>query len=180
MKMLFVADLHYTLKQFDWVMANATKYDPIIIGGDLLDLSSSLDPDIQIAVIEKYLYRLLQQTRVVVCSGNHDLDSRNAVYHAPPAGSAVCWNGRKFVGDEFLRESILRFSPDLVLSGHIHDAPFYKGGSWVDRIAQTWVFNVGRQPGPWPTYIVLDPDSMTAEWTSFEKQSVQRLTMADC
>ncbi|HXM28337.1 MAG TPA: metallophosphoesterase [Chthoniobacterales bacterium] len=161
MKMLFVADLHYTLKQFDWVMANATKYDPIIIGGDLLDLSSALDPDIQIAVIEKYLYRLLQETRVVVCSGNHDLDSRNAageavagwlydakaanlfldgisvelsgallticpwwdgavsraeveaelalpagmikrpwiwVYHAPPAGSAVCWNGRKFVG----------------------------------------------------------------------------------
>jgi Icc-related predicted phosphoesterase len=45
MKMLFVADLHYTLKQFDWVMANATKYDPIIIGGDLLDLSSALDPD---------------------------------------------------------------------------------------------------------------------------------------
>ena len=83
MKMLFVADLHYTLKQFDWVMANATKYDPIIIGGDLLDLSSALDPDIQIAVIEKYLYRLLQQTRVVVCSGNHDLDSRNA------AGEAV-------------------------------------------------------------------------------------------
>ena len=161
MKMLFVADLHYTLKQFDWVMANATKYDPIIIGGDLLDLSSALDPDIQIAVIEKYLYRLLQETRVVVCSGNHDLDSRNAageavagwlydakaanlfldgisvelsgallticpwwdgavsraeveaelalpagmikrpwiwVYHAPPAGSAVCWNGGKFVG----------------------------------------------------------------------------------
>jgi predicted MPP superfamily phosphohydrolase len=83
MKMLFVADLHYTLKQFDWVMANATQYDPIIIGGDLLDLSSALDPDIQIAVIEKYLYRLLQQTRVVVCSGNHDLDSRNA------AGEAV-------------------------------------------------------------------------------------------
>jgi len=130
-------------------------------------------------VIEKYLYRLLQQTRVVVCSGNHDLDSRNAageaaagwlydakaanlfldgtsvelsgallticpwwdgaisraeveaelalpagmikrpwiwVYHAPPAGSAVCWNGRKSEGDEFLRESILRFGPDLVLT----------------------------------------------------------------
>jgi hypothetical protein len=51
------------------------------------------------------------------------------VYHAPPAGSAVCWNGRKFVGDEFLRESITRLGPDLVLSGHIHDAPFYPGGA---------------------------------------------------
>ena len=35
MKMLFVADLHCTLKQFDWLMANATNYDPIVIGGDL-------------------------------------------------------------------------------------------------------------------------------------------------
>lgn len=83
MKMLFVADLHYTLKQFDWLMANATNYDPIVIGGDLLDLTSALDADIQILVIEKYLYRLRQQTRVVVCSGNHDLDSCNA------AGEAV-------------------------------------------------------------------------------------------
>ena len=33
-------------------------------------------------MIEKYLYRLLQQTRVVVCSGNHDLDSRNAAGEA--------------------------------------------------------------------------------------------------
>jgi Icc-related predicted phosphoesterase len=242
MKMLFVADLHYTLKQFDWLLANATNYDPIIIGGDLLDLGSVLDADIQIMVVEKYLYRLRQQTRVVVCSGNHDLDSSNVmgeavagwlhdakaanlfldgatvelsgalltvcpwwdgplsraeveaefalpagmikrpwiwVYHAPPARSPVCWNGKRFVGDEFLRESIIRFGPDLVLSGHIHNAPFYREGSWVDRIAKTWVFNVGRQPGSWPTYIVLDPDTMTAEWTSFEKQSVQRLALVD-
>jgi Icc-related predicted phosphoesterase len=242
MKMLFVADLHYTLKQFDWLMANATNYDPIVIGGDLLDLTSALNADIQILVIEKYLYRLRQQTRVVVCSGNHDLDSCNAageavagwlhdvkaenlivdgssvelsgvfltvcpwwdglvsraeveaelaqqanmikrpwiwVYHAPPAGSAVCWNGKNFIGDEFLRESINRFGPDLVLSGHIHNAPFYQQGSWVDRIGKTWVFNVGRQPGPRPTYIVLDPDTMTAKWTSFEKQLVQQLALAD-
>src|SRR5258708_12913031 len=68
MKMLFVADLHYTFKQFDWVMANATKYDPIIIGVALLDLSSALDPDIQIAVLAKYLYRLIQHPRLVACS----------------------------------------------------------------------------------------------------------------
>ena len=38
MKMLFVADLHYALKQFDWLVANAANYDSLIIGGDLLDL----------------------------------------------------------------------------------------------------------------------------------------------
>jgi hypothetical protein len=27
--------LHYTLKQFDWLLANATDYDAIIIGAEL-------------------------------------------------------------------------------------------------------------------------------------------------
>ena len=39
MKLLFVADLHYSLKQFDWLLAEAPKFDAVSIGGDLLDLS---------------------------------------------------------------------------------------------------------------------------------------------
>jgi dihydrofolate reductase len=31
--MLFVADLHYALKQFDWLLANAAQYDAVVIGG---------------------------------------------------------------------------------------------------------------------------------------------------
>ena len=53
MKMLFVADLHYGLKQFDWLIANASAFDVVGIGGDLLDLGSSLDLDTQIVVVEK-------------------------------------------------------------------------------------------------------------------------------
>src|SRR6187401_102960 len=78
MKLLFVADLHYSLKQFDWLLAHAHEYDVAAIGGDLLDLSSPLDPDVQIAIVEKYLGLLQQKTRVIVCSGNHDGDSRNS------------------------------------------------------------------------------------------------------
>jgi Icc-related predicted phosphoesterase len=40
MRILFVADLHYTLRQFDWLSANAGDYDLVMIGGDLLDLGS--------------------------------------------------------------------------------------------------------------------------------------------
>jgi Icc-related predicted phosphoesterase len=58
MKVLFVADLHYTLKQFDWLAANAGSFGAIIIGGDLLDLSSALDCDVQILVVEKYFRRI--------------------------------------------------------------------------------------------------------------------------
>src|SRR5262249_10512125 len=77
MRLLFVADLHYSLKQFDWLHAQAGNYDVVAIGGDLLDLSSPLDPDVQIAIVEKYLGLLRQKTRLVVCSGNHDGDTRN-------------------------------------------------------------------------------------------------------
>ena len=240
MKMLFVSDLHYALKQFDWLVANASNFNPIVIGGDLLDLASSLDFDVQIVVVEKYLGLIRQKTRLLVSSGNHDGDSRSAadesvaqwiqesraeglfvdgdslelpnalvticpwwdgpssraeleaqlareaekvrrkwiwIHHAPPAGSPVCWTGKKFAGDEVLLEWIQRFKPDMVLSGHIHNSPFYAEGAWVDRIGKTWVFNPGRQTGALPAYIALDLDAMTAEWISIEGQSVRQLTV---
>ena len=62
MKILYVADLHYSLKQFDWLVANAAPYDVVAIGGDLLDVGGLLDPDVQIVVVEKYLRRLRRQT----------------------------------------------------------------------------------------------------------------------
>jgi predicted MPP superfamily phosphohydrolase len=79
MKLLFVADLHYGLKQFDWLIANAPVFDAVLIGGDLLDLSSALDLETQIVVVGKYLDRISSRARLLVSSGNHDGDARNAV-----------------------------------------------------------------------------------------------------
>ncbi len=223
-------------------MARAADYDVAVIGGDLLDLSSALDADVQIAIVEKYLGLLRQKTRLVVSSGNHDGDSRNSadesvaewlraarserlhvdgdsfevgdiritvcpwwdgqlsrgeleamlereaaqvrgrwlwIHHAPPEGARTSWSGRKFVGDEFLRGWIERFAPDMVLSGHVHNSPFYGDGSWIDRIGRTWVFNPGRQIGPQPTTITLDFDAMTAEWSSQDEQSIRDLRATD-
>ncbi|MFX4443176.1 hypothetical protein ABTA64_19460, partial [Acinetobacter baumannii] len=56
--------------------------------------------------------------------------------------------------------------PDIVLSGHVHQSPFVKDGSWFDRIGGTWVFNMGQQFGPTPAPIVLDLDSDRAYWFS--------------
>lgn len=242
MRLLFVADLHYALKQFDWVLAHASDYDWVVIGGDLLDLASALDSDLQIVVVEKYLARLRQKTRLLVSSGNHDGDARNSadesvagwlreakadglfvdgdgiqlgdtriticpwwdgpvsraqledllvreaaqvtgkwvwIHHAPPDGSPVSWTGMKLAGDEYLRGWIERFQPDMVLYGHIHNAPFYAQGSWVDRIGKTWVFNPGRQIGASPTHIRLDLEAMTAAWVSFEGESVRQLAVAN-
>jgi Icc-related predicted phosphoesterase len=77
MRLLFVSDLHYSLKQFDWLLSQAQDFDAVVIGGDLLDLSSALDADVQIAIVEKYLALIRQKTTLVVCSGNHDGDCRN-------------------------------------------------------------------------------------------------------
>jgi len=238
MKMLFVADLHYALKQFDWLSANAARYDAVIIGGDLLDLASALDLDVQIVVVGKYLTRLCAQTRLLVSSGNHDGDARSTanesvcnwlreakagrlfvdgdsieidgtlvticpwwdgpasrtelehqlardaarpkqrwiwIHHAPPDRSPVSWTGKKFGGDEYLPGWIKQHAPDLVLCGHIHNAPFYPDGSWIDRLGRTWVFNPGRQIGPSPAYVAFDLARMSAEWVSLEGQVLRQL-----
>ena len=240
MRMLFVADLHYGLKQFDWLIANAPDYDTMVIGGDLLDLGSSLDIDTQIVVVEKYLRRIAQRTRLLVSSGNHDGDGRTAaqesvcrwlhevkgaqlfvdgdsveiggtlvticawwdgaesraeverllaqdaarekqqwiwIYHAPPEGSPVSWTGQKSAGDDVLTAWIARFAPDVVLSGHIHNAPFYADGAWIDRLGKTWVLNAGRQIGPKPSYVILDFDKMSARWVSAEEEGSRELAV---
>jgi Icc-related predicted phosphoesterase len=77
MRALLVSDLHYTLKQLDWVTAAASRYDLVVLAGDHLDIASGVEPDAQIAVVLEYLDRIAKQTTVVACSGNHDLDARN-------------------------------------------------------------------------------------------------------
>ncbi len=229
MRCLIVADLHYGLSQYDWVIEVAPDFDLVVIAGDHLDLSGFVDRRTQSVVIRKYIDRLKDRTRLIVCSGNHDLDSNGAggekmtkwilaarsdkvasdgdsvliedtlfsicpwwdgplqrraigeqlaadaarrgkrwvwVHHAPPSGSPVSWGGHRYFGDTDLVAAIERHQPDIVFSGHVHQSPFTEGGSWVDRIGKTWVFNMGRQFGAPPAHIVFDTQSATAFWFS--------------
>ncbi|MFO1210153.1 MAG: metallophosphoesterase [Amaricoccus sp.] len=229
MNILLVADQHYALKQFDWILSVAEDHDAVVIAGDLLEVASIVPQSAQIVVVTEYLRRLSEKTRVFVCSGNHDLDAegpggerfaawlaglgiagvvgdgealpvgdalfsclpwwegdatraaidaqmaRDAarrtgtwvwVYHAPPADSAVSWGGKRSYGDRALSGWIARYAPTLVLSGHVHQAPFVAGGRWVDRIGDTWVFNMGQQLGEAPACIVIDTEAREAVWLS--------------
>ncbi|MGJ5205322.1 metallophosphoesterase family protein [Bradyrhizobium sp. HKCCYLR20261] len=78
MRCLVVADLHYALPQFDWLVAAAGHFDAVVFAGDALDLSSIVDIRAQIVVVKKYLALLAAKTRVMICSGNHDLEERSA------------------------------------------------------------------------------------------------------
>ncbi|QIO30899.1 metallophosphoesterase family protein [Bradyrhizobium sp. 1(2017)] len=227
MRCLVVADLHYSLPQLDWLVSASAQFDLVIFAGDALDIGSMVDFRAQIVVVKKYLALLAAQTRVILCSGNHDLDERNAdgekvsrwisevremgiacdgdslvigealftvcpwwdgplvrqriidqldhaassrlqrwiwVHHAPPADSPTSWGGKRFFGDVELVHWIRTYQPSMVISGHVHQSPFIKDGSWYDRLDQTWVFNTGLQPGRPPTCIVLDLDADQAFW----------------
>lgn len=180
-------------------------------------------------MVKQYIGKLKERTQLLVCSGNHDLDSRDQtgekvsrwildarnygvpcdgdsfffsgtlfticpwwdgptvrsninallaedakkrlkrwiwVHHAPPARSPTSWDGTSYRGDVELEQWIGDYSPDAVLCGHVHQSPFRAGGSWVDRIGSTWVFNAGRQYGRPPTHIILDSAHETALWFS--------------
>ena len=77
MRCLVVADLHYSLPQFDWLLSAAPQFDLVIFAGDALDVGSAVDFRAQIVVVKKYLALLSAITPVILCSGNHDLDERS-------------------------------------------------------------------------------------------------------
>lgn len=230
MRCLLVSDLHYALKQFDWTVAAAKHFDVVVLAGDHVDIAGHVDGRAQVIVILRYLQHIHRSNaQLIVSSGNHDLDARNAegektarwmarvrdlgvptdgdsleidgtlfticpwwdgpivraqvadllardamrpkqrwiwVYHAPPDQSPVSWYNGRFEGDADLTQWVHQYAPDVVLSGHIHESPFLKQGSWADRIGSTWVFNAGRQIGPVPAHIVLDFDAEAAAWFS--------------
>lgn len=234
-----VSDLHYQLRQYDWLLHAAPRYDAVMIAGDLLDLGSLVDPDVQILVVSQYLEALKAATCVVVCSGNHDGDERTDdggfsaawltelrstglhvdgesfdftgmrvsvcpwwegtrqrdalreqlrlesmnlgaplwlwLHHAAPSDSPVSWTGKTDGGDPFLLSMIDEFSPNIVISGHIHNAPMVAGGSWHARRGRTWLFNPGSQVGPVPSSIRIDLTASTADYVSYDEVAQVRL-----
>lgn len=73
MRILLVSDLHYSLRQFDWLVGAAPDFDLVVLAGDHLDISSSVEPDAQIVVVLSYLKMLAAIAPVIAASGNHDL-----------------------------------------------------------------------------------------------------------
>jgi len=95
------------------------------------------------------------------------------LYHAPPAGTVLCHDGRRTFPDQDLADWIAEHQPDVVLCGHIHQAPWVDGGSWHARLGRTWVFNAGKQIGKVPAHITLDTEAGTATWFGvFESETL--------
>jgi Icc-related predicted phosphoesterase len=96
------------------------------------------------------------------------------VYHSPPAGTVLCRDGRREFPDHELASWIEQYQPDVVVCGHIHQAPWAKGGSWHARIGRTQVFNAGKQIGHVPPHITFDTQARTAHWFGvFESETIE-------
>jgi Icc-related predicted phosphoesterase len=106
MKMLLVSDLHYSLRQLDWVVGAASDYDIVVIAGDLLSINSAVEADAQIAVVLQYLSRVAAKATLAVCSGNHDLNAQNelgeraAVWLEAARADGVHTDGAHIVTDD--------------------------------------------------------------------------------
>lgn len=229
MRLLLVSDLHYSLQSFDWVVEVADDFDIVVMAGDHLELASLVDGRTQATVVRKYFDLIRAKTKLLICSGNHDLDSKNEagegmaqwllgrrndgilsdgesmrigdilftacpwwdgpvskaeinqqlqkaaddresrwiwIYHAPPSKSPIAWSGQRYFGDDALVHWIDEYQPDIVMCGHVHEAPYVANGSWVDRIGETWLFNTGHYLGSPPAHIIMDTDEQEAVWFS--------------
>lgn len=82
--------------------------------------------------------------------------------HEPPSGSRVATGP----AGQLLEKSIgLEFHPGYLVCGHMHDAPWRKGGAWWDRLDRTILFNAGCDPrGSFPSHILLDTARREATW----------------
>lgn len=88
------------------------------------------------------------------------------VHHSPPAESKTSWTGKRDIGDQQLLKFIREHQPEIVLSGHVHNAPFKSDGGWIDQIGKTRVFNPGRQMGFMPAILKFDLAEKRVVWES--------------
>ncbi len=156
MRILLVSDLHYTLKQLDWVLTVASDYDVVVVAGDHLDIASAVEPDAQIAVVLEYLTRLAAQTTVVACSGNHDLNARNEL-----GERAARWLGPARTAGVFVDGS--SFATDDVF---VTVCPWWDGPRTRDEVDQQ-LTDDARRVGDrrWIWVYHAPPDASLTSWT---------------
>jgi Icc-related predicted phosphoesterase len=154
MRLLLVADLHYSLPQFDWVAEVAADFDVVIMAGDHLDTAAVADIRAQSVVVQKYFGRLRSQTRLLVCSGNHDLDSRDA------AGEKIA---RWIKGQE--NPGVLSDGDSVSIEDVLFTiCPWWDGPLTRDRIGEQLAAAAETRTGAWIWIHHAPPDQSPTSW----------------
>lgn len=77
MRILLTSDLHYRLRQYDWLMAHAADFDAVVVAGDHIDAFGAVPGEVQIAALRASFAAIARKSPLLVSSGNHDLNARN-------------------------------------------------------------------------------------------------------
>jgi len=155
MRILLVADLHYTLRQLDWLVDAAADFDVIVMAGDHLDISSTVSLEAQCVVIGRYVDLVRSVRPLAISSGNHDLTG-------PDAAGEQCalWLPR------------LR-APGVVIDGEsmstadtlITVCPWWDGEHGRASVAAQLAADAMRRPARWVWVYHWPPASSPTSWT---------------
>ncbi|MCP3988055.1 MAG: phosphohydrolase [Actinomycetia bacterium] len=154
MRLLLTSDLHYRLPQLDWVLEQGSAFDVVVLAGDLLDLASAVPLESQIVVLQTYVAKLAETTTVVVCSGNHDLTSRND--HGEKAAGWIEAMGHDAVVDWS------RLDHDGV---RITVCPWWDGPITRSEVEAQLEADAEGRPGRWIWIYHFPPDESPVSWT---------------
>ena len=154
MRLLLVADLHYSLPQFDWVLTMAGDFDVVVMAGDHLDVGSIVDGRAQSVVVKKYFSKLGSKTQLLICSGNHDLDAKTesgeriAKWLGGAQGERVVSDGQSFAFEDTLFTMCPWWDGPIVRAGigeQLAQASAKRTGRWI------WIHHAppAKSPTSW-------------------------------
>lgn len=154
MRLLLTSDLHYRLRHYDWLVSAAARFDAVVIAGDHIDISSTVSDRVQIAALSASLTALSHESRLLVCSGNHDLDSRN-----PQGEKTAAWL-------DAMRSDTLAVDGDTVQVGDtmFTVCPWWDGPHAREAVAALLAEAASKRTGRW-IWVYHAPPEGPLSWT---------------
>lgn len=155
MRILLVADLHYTLPQLDWLVGAAAGFDLVVMAGDHLDISSTVSLESQAVVISRYVDLLGAQGPVAFSSGNHDLTG-------PDAHGEQCagWIDRVRAPQVVADGGSMQIDDTLITV-----CPWWDGAHGKAAVAAQLAVDSARRPGKWVWVYHWPPADSPTSWT---------------
>jgi len=155
MRILLVADLHYTLPQLDWLVGAAAEFDLVVMAGDHLDISSTVSLESQTVVVAHYIELLRSVVPVAVSSGNHDLTGPDS-------------NGEQCAGwiDRVRAPGVVTDGDSLMLDDTlISVCPWWDGMHGKAAVAAQLASDAQRRPTKWVWVYHWPPHDSPTSWT---------------
>src|SRR6476469_10073343 len=155
MRILLVADLHYTLPQLDWLVGAAAGFDLVVLAGDHLDISSSVSLESQAVVIARYVELLRAAGPVAVSSGNHELTGPDS-------------NGEQCAGwiDRLRAPGVVADGGSMEIDDTlITVCPWWDGAHGKTTVAAQLASDSARRPRNWVWVYHWPPDDSPTSWT---------------